>query len=45
MRSFLELDSTYWEPTSDESKEMHMHIDGKQNEKILSHIMIQHVGT
>jgi hypothetical protein len=26
-------------------KEMHVHIGGKENEKILSHIKIKHVGT
>ena len=33
------------EYTSDErSKEMHVHIDGKENGRILSYIKIKHVG-
>jgi hypothetical protein len=30
--------------SGERSKEMHVHIDGKQNEKILSHMKIKHVG-
>lgn len=30
--------------SGERSKEMHMHIDGKENEKILSHMKIKHVG-
>lgn len=30
--------------TGERSKEMHMHIDGKENEKIPSHMKIKYVG-
>jgi hypothetical protein len=29
--------------SSERSKEMHVHIDGKENEKILSYIKVNHV--